>query len=637
MKNGFAWFLNAAALLFCVALFSGFIWSPTEARNIARYSDTISDSRPDTGANHSFRFINQQAIDAGAHIMVQFPADFLVATSGNTFSARNVELYVNGAPRVASTTPGPLIDGVAIIPGYGGSVEYILNGSNGIAVSSDIELRIGNQTSLSEHINSTTFSTSTGTTTTYADILPITNSSVLGSHNIDLSVSGMTEPMYASFVVFMSPAIYVGDADTTETIPPYRFNGAPTSTVGGTTLSVEMSLETDEFAICKWSSASGTAYAAMANTFDDTGLVVHSSVVSITRGALNTFYVRCLDDEGNYNTDDYLIQFVVNNTPTGESNDDGDVEGDGTGSGNNGSGNGSGSGGTTGNSDGQANSSGGNSGGGGSGGGGGGRTGSDNSGQTGGGLESSDGSYPSGDAEVIISGYAFPGSTVYALVDGANVANTRAGSDGRYSITLSAIARGAYTFGIYAVDRNQVKSSTFSTSFTVTGGRTSSLSNINVMPSIKVTPDPVNPGQTLTISGYSIPNATISIENQRDGSAASRKDFTATSDNSGFWQTSIDTTGFSRANYKVRAKAKSVSTLIETNFSNYTFYGVGAPSTAKSNADLNVDGKVNLVDFSILLFWWGKDGGNSNPPADISGDGIVSLTDFSIMLFQWTG
>ena len=53
--------------------------------------------------------------------------------------------------------------------------------------------------------------------------------------------------------------------------------------------------------------------------------------------------------------------------------------------------------------------------------------------------------------------------------------------------------------------------------------------------------------------------------------------------------------------------------------------------------DLNVDGKVNIVDFSILLFHWGEDGGDSSPPADINHDGIVNLTDFSVMIFHWTG
>lgn len=50
-------------------------------------------------------------------------------------------------------------------------------------------------------------------------------------------------------------------------------------------------------------------------------------------------------------------------------------------------------------------------------------------------------------------------------------------------------------------------------------------------------------------------------------------------------------------------------------------------------ADLNTDKKVDLVDFSILLYNWGKP---KNPKADLNNDGIVDLVDFSIMLYWWT-
>ncbi len=639
MKIGLTGFLNAAALLFCVALFSNLLPYFTEARNVAMYSDTISTSRPSLPSNHTMRFTPTKAIAPGGVIEIDFPADFFVATTTDTFSARNVELYVNGFARDAAASPTPTLDGVAITGGSGGIIQYTLSGTEGIAAESVLELRIGNHTSQSVGAYfspaTTTGSTTVATSSFAGDIVPITNSATVGTHWIDMSVTGGSEPIYTQFGIAIVPGIYVGDADTRESIPPYRFNPAPTSTVGGTTAFVEISLETDEFAICRYSTTANTAYGSMTAEFDNTGLVTHSTVVAVVRGTLNTFYVRCMDDEGNINIDDFLIQFAVNDQPTGESNEDGDVEGDGTGTGNNGAGDGSGSGGTTGDSDGEADTVGGTAGGGGSGGGGGGRTGPDSDGETGGGLESVDGPYPSGDAEVIISGYAFPGSTVYAIVDGAAGGNVRAGSDGRYSITISEIARGAYTFGVYAIDRNQVRSTTFSTSFTVTGGRTSSLSNINVMPTVRVTPDPVTPGQTLTVSGYSLPNATVTVENQRDGSSVSRREFTATSDSSGVWQLTIDTGNFTRGTYKVRVKAAATS--VTTNYSNYTFYGVGQEAEGELNPDLNTDGKVNLTDFSILLFWWGRDGGNSEPPADINSDGTVSLTDFSILLFNWTG
>ena len=54
------------------------------------------------------------------------------------------------------------------------------------------------------------------------------------------------------------------------------------------------------------------------------------------------------------------------------------------------------------------------------------------------------------------------------------------------------------------------------------------------------------------------------------------------------------------------------------------------------NGDINNDKKVNIVDFSIMLFFWNQRS-PSNPCADINADGAVNLFDFSIMLFWWTG
>ena len=161
------------------------------------------------------------------------------------------------------------------------------------------------------------------------------------------------------------------------------------------------------------------------------------------------------------------------------------------------------------------------------------------------------------------------------------------------------------------------------------------MSNINVAPSILVEPDPVNPGETLTISGYALPNATVYIENGKLRSSII-KELTVTSDDKGAWSTTLDTSSFSVATYQVRAKSKQDGGA-ETNWSEYTYYGVGGDAEVPINADLNRDGKVNLIDFSILLFWWATDGGDSDPPADINRDGTVSLTDFSIMLFNWSG
>lgn len=607
----------------------------SRALNILTYSDTITNSRPLGFSNHTLRFILKTAIAPSGYIQIAPPSGFEV-TASSTFEERNVEVYVNGIARTASSVLSSTVDQVVITRGSPGLIRYNLNSTAGIPTDANIEIRIGNITS-GASMSGFSYSSSTGTTTIPKDTPPIKNSSDIGTHKVAVTIGGGAQEAYADFSIAVVNSIGTGDVNTREFVPPYRFNGAPSGTIGGTTFNAELSLETDELAACKYSNASGTSYASMTHTFSHTGQIVHSSLIAIATGTQNTYFVRCIDDEGNFNTDDFVITFLSLPPPVGTPNASGTNEGGGTGTGNSGGGTGGQSGGSTGSGGGGSNGSGG-GGSGGSGGGSGGNSGPGNPSNSGGGLETVNGPYQSGDAEVIIRGYAFPGSTVYALVDGKSAVTSRASNDGAYSLTISAIARGVYTFGVYAMDTEGTKSSTFSTSFTVTGGRTSNLSNINIMPSIKVRPDPVNPGEVLNVSGQAIPNADITIENQNEKSTASRRSFTTTSGGNGKWSATIDTTGFTKGTYKIRAKAKQPAGLVlETNFSDYTFYGVGQGADVPLSADLNTDGKINLTDFSILLFWWGGNGGNSNPPADINRDGKVSLTDFSIMLFNWTG
>lgn len=620
----------------CLGLFL-ISWLPelATARNINEYRDTISNSAPLAPSNHTLSFLLNTNLSPGAYFEITPPPGFTIVATSTFTPDRNVELYVNGVPRDATTTLDVATDMVEIVPGTPGLIRYTLNPTQGVGSGSRLEFRIGNHTSESLSF-SESFSTTTGTTTIYADEPGIFNAGSIGTHRVALRVFDGGEVADADFLIALVEQVGVGPADTTEEIPPERFNGSPTSTVTGVTLNVEIFLETNELAVCKYSTTPGVDFNVMPNTFTNTGLIYHTVIVPVTPNTTQSFYVRCIDDEGNFNIDDYLIEFAVSDIPTGTANTEGNVQGDGTGSGNQGTGSGSGSGGESGDSSGEAPLLGGSAGTGGSGGGGGGGSGGREGSTAGGGFESEDAPYRSGDGRVTITGFAFPGSQVVALVDGKEAVRERAGADGTYSIVIDQIARGVYTFGIYAIDPAGTRSSTFSTSFTVSGARTSALSNINLSPSLKASPDPVTPGQTLTISGYAQPNAQIQIENEREGSAASRQSLTATAGADGAWSVTLNTSGFQVGTYKARARA-TVTGGVATNFSSHVFYGVGQAAARPTNADLNRDGRVNLVDFSILLFWWNTDGGTSDPSADINTDSRVNLVDFSILLFNWTG
>jgi len=51
--------------------------------------------------------------------------------------------------------------------------------------------------------------------------------------------------------------------------------------------------------------------------------------------------------------------------------------------------------------------------------------------------------------------------------------------------------------------------------------------------------------------------------------------------------------------------------------------------------DSNGDCRINLIDFSIMAYWYQR----PNPPVtvDLNHDGVVNLVDFSILAYYWTG
>lgn len=60
-------------------------------------------------------------------------------------------------------------------------------------------------------------------------------------------------------------------------------------------------------------------------------------------------------------------------------------------------------------------------------------------------------------------------------------------------------------------------------------------------------------------------------------------------------------------------------------------------SAVRNIADFNNDGKVNSVDFSIMLFFWKAKPPFNNPFVDTNKDARVDSVDFSILMYRWGG
>lgn len=242
-----------------------------------------------------------------------------------------------------------------------------------------------------------------------------------------------------------------------------------------------------------------------------------------------------------------------------------------------------------------------------------------------------------GDTSLSINGKAYPNSTVNILEDGDVIGTVRASSNGDFQFATKANP-GAVTLGFWANDITGTRSTTFNTTFDVTQGAVTTVSGIYLPPTIKIDSTSIPKTGQLTMVGQTIPNALVHV--QIDGTKISD---TVTADVQGRWTYTIAGTKAGDGSHTVKVKfeiTEGVGGTIkrESSFSNLLSFGVGTgalPVTGSS--DLNRDGKVNLIDFSILIFWWGTTGGNSNPPADINGNAKVGLEDFSILLFNWTG
>jgi cysteine-rich repeat protein len=238
-----------------------------------------------------------------------------------------------------------------------------------------------------------------------------------------------------------------------------------------------------------------------------------------------------------------------------------------------------------------------------------------------------------GDTLVSVTGRGYPGRTINILLDTANVGTVQADGQGRFEFSTKAPA-GTATLGIWATDNNGTRSITLNSTFDVTQGAVTNVNGLILPPTVRLSNSNPNPGDIVTVSGQAIPNARVEVQ-----VGSGLRSVTASTSASGQWQISLPTSGLNAAEYTVRARSVSGAAplVTQSSWSSSVRLFLGVTGRATTPSDLSRDSRINLTDFSILIFWWNTNGGDSNPPADINGNGRVGIEDFSILLFNWTG
>ncbi len=244
-------------------------------------------------------------------------------------------------------------------------------------------------------------------------------------------------------------------------------------------------------------------------------------------------------------------------------------------------------------------------------------------------------------ASVVLSGRAYPLSTVSVLKDGQLAVTTIAGPDSKFFVTVNNLATGNYSFAVYGTDKTGARSSNFTFPVFITTGVTTNIGGIFLAPTIAVDKSEVRKGDTVVIFGQSSPSSEITIHVNSEPEYFVKRQ----SDGNGVYLLNFDSSVLQLGQHTTKSKSALAEEV--SPYSNTVGFLVGtknvlATETAKcpTRADLNSDCRVNLVDFSIAAFWYRKSISAQFAVIEkerLNGDGKIDLVDFSIMAYQWTG
>ncbi len=237
---------------------------------------------------------------------------------------------------------------------------------------------------------------------------------------------------------------------------------------------------------------------------------------------------------------------------------------------------------------------------------------------------------------VVFTGRAYPRSTITLLKDAQVAATTIADSGANFQMTISGLSGGNYIFSVYSEDSKGVRSSLLTFPISVTSGVTTKVSNIFIAPTIATDKSEVRYGDNIAIFGQSTPSSEVTISVNSEEEIFIKK----VTDTSGAYLLNFDTSVLEMGQHHAKAKSSLDGEI--TAFGKVVGFTVGTknvfadlPTKSFLKGDVNNDGHVNLVDFSIVAYWYKRP--NPPIPPDLNSDGKVDIVDFSILAFNWTG
>lgn len=237
------------------------------------------------------------------------------------------------------------------------------------------------------------------------------------------------------------------------------------------------------------------------------------------------------------------------------------------------------------------------------------------------------------ETKVVIKGKSYANSDVHILVDGKVTGIVEADAKADFYFETTELPAGVASFGFWSEDKAGLKSTLLTLTLRVISGTVTTITGVYIAPTIDVDKKSVRQGEQINIFGQTIPQTTVNVHINSEVEHVVQ----ASSNEAGKWNINFDTKPLEENFHTAKANFQTNvgGNVIKSGFSKSVSFAIsklGGEAICKE-ADLNGDGRVNLTDFSILLFHWGT----ANACADQNQNGKVDLIDFSIMMYYWTG
>lgn len=165
------------------------------------------------------------------------------------------------------------------------------------------------------------------------------------------------------------------------------------------------------------------------------------------------------------------------------------------------------------------------------------------------------------------------------------------------------------------------------------------MTGIFIAPTISADKSEVQRGDTILLFGQSAPQSDIVITVHSDQTYFGK----TISDKSGIYLYNFDSTVLDYGSHSAQSKAVIGNQLVSGLSAAVTFQ-VGTKTVLKKDeqkkaevSDINNDGRTNLIDFSVMAYWYKRPLMGAGLKVDLNHDGKVNLVDFSIMASHWTG